>query len=298
MYEPTWKFPTTALEAAEILREAAGAATPIAGGTDLTVRLRKGEERPAVLIDLAGIEEFGGVELTPDPDAVGQMTIGALVTHGALAADDLVHEHVPLLADACATVGSPQIRSRGTIGGNVANASPAADAAVALLALDAAVRVVSADDCEGDRGGLPLEGFFTGPGETVLRDDELVGAISFDGPAKSARSVYLKAGQRNALAIAIVSVAALYEPEAGLVRVALGSVAPTPVRAGDAEGLFEAEWPAGDCEAVIDAVAVLAARRTSCIDDVRASGKYRRILVEALTRSALRQLCLTQDEDR
>ena len=293
MYEPTWTFPTTALEAAEILREAAGAATPIAGGTDLTVRLRKGEERPAVLVDLAGIEEFGGVELTPDPDAVGQMTIGALATHGALAADALVREHAPLLAEACATVGSPQIRSRGTIGGNVANASPAGDGAVALLALDAAVRVVSADDCEGDRGGLPLEGFFTGPGETVLREDELIGWVSFDCPAKSARSVYLKAGQRNALAIAIVSVAALYEPEAGLIRIALGSVAPTPVRAREAEELFETEWPTGDCEAVIDAVAARAVDCSNTIDDLRASGEYRRILVEALTKSALGQLCLT-----
>jgi CO/xanthine dehydrogenase FAD-binding subunit len=297
MYEPAWKFPTTALEAAEILREAAGRATPIAGGTDLTARLRSGDERPEVLVDLAGIEEFGGVDLTPDPDAVGQMTMGALNTHGALARDDLVRQHVPLLAEACATVGSPQIRSRGTVGGNVANASPAADAAVALLALDAAVRVVSADDCEGDRAGLPLEGFFTGPGETVLRDDELIADISFDCPAESARSLYLKAGQRKALAIAIVSVAALYEPEAGLVRIALGSVAPTAVRARDAENLFESEWPAGDCEAVIDAVAARAVGSASCIDDVRASGRYRRILIETLTRSALRRLCLDLEED-
>ncbi len=290
---PRWESPATLAEAAEILRDAAGSARAIAGGTDLAVRIRRAEERPDVLVDLGRIENSDGVELRPEAGAIGRMEIGALATHATLAEHPLVREHANVLAEACRTVGAPQVRSRGTIGGNLANASPAADGVVALLALDAAVWVQSASSCAGDAGAVPIVDFLTGPGESVLRDDELIGGIVFDRPSPAARSVYVKAGQRNALAIAIASVAAIFEPDAGIVRIALGSVAPTPVRAGDAEALFESDWRGGaDPETLFDAVAAAAAAASSPIDDVRATARYRRILTEALTRSALDRICL------
>jgi len=144
---------------------------------------------------------------------------------------------------------------------------------------------------------LPLEGFFTGPGETVLRPHELIRGIAFDCPPPGARSVYLKAGQRNALAIAIVSVAVIHEPDGGLVRIALGSVAPTPIRAREAEDLFLSEWDAAtDRPALIDGVAKRTAACASPIDDVRASARYRTMLVEAMARDALRRVCLERSD--
>jgi CO/xanthine dehydrogenase FAD-binding subunit len=295
MYEPEWRYPATAAEAAEILLDEGGEARVVAGATDLALHIRDGSARPRVLVDAGTIRDLPGVELRPEDDVVGRMEIGATVTHATLARHPLVLEHVPVLAAACRTVGSPQIRARGTIGGNLVNASPAADGAVALLALDAAAWVQSTSEHASDAAGLPLDRFFRGPGETVLRNDEFLGGVTFDCPSKSARSVYLKAGQRNALAIAIVSVAVIYEPDDGLVRIALGSVAPTPVRATVAEELFEEKWPAtGDRETIIDAVASRAAASASPIDDVRSGAVYRRTLVESMTRTALRRLCLPQ----
>jgi CO/xanthine dehydrogenase FAD-binding subunit len=198
-----------------------------------------------------------------------------------------------VLSAACRTVGAPQIRARGTIGGNIANASPAADGAVALVALGASVVIESKID---GRREVPLVDFFTGPGETVLRPDELVTGVMFDRPTDEARSAYKKAGQRNALAIAVASVAATHEPGTGTVSIALGSVAPTPIRATEAERVFAEGWPdAAGSEPgrheLFREVAAAATGAASPIDDIRASAWYRTVLIEVLTRRALEEVC-------
>jgi len=286
MYEPAWRHPSTPEEAARALADTELEARVIAGGTDLTVLIRNGSARPDVLVDLGGIDELRFVR-----ELEGVTEIGALSTHAAVAGDSHTLSRAPVLSAACRSVGSPQIRARGTLGGNLGNASPAADAAAALLALGASV-VVESPGGSGDRSPVPLESFFRGPGATALAPGEFVRAIRFPTPSAKSKSAYYKIGQRNALAIAIVSVAVLFDPDAGTVNIALGSVAPTPVRATDAETLFAREWQsAGDREALLAAVAEKATGAASCIDDVRASAHYRTLLVEAVTRRALQEVC-------
>jgi len=289
MYEPQWKTPTSRAEALAILGDIGEDAVVVAGGTDIAPLISRRRMRPRVLVDLGRIDDLRSLSVGPGSEE-GLATIGAMVTHGALARDKGVSEGAHVLAAACRTVGAPQVRARGTIGGNVANASPAADGAVALVALGASAVVESDGDKHRE---VPLQKFFLGPGQTVLRPGELVTGITFAAPSSVARSAYRKAGQRNALAIAVVSVALLHEPEAGTVRIALGSVAPTPIRATEAEKLFESSWAdvSGRAE-LLGAVAAAAARAASPIDDIRASAWYRTVLVEVLTRRALKEACL------
>ncbi len=289
MYEPEWKSPTSKAEALVVLGDIGEDAVVVAGGTDIAPLISKRRIRPRVLVDLSRVDDLKFLSVGPGSEG-GSATIGAMVTHGALARDKSVSEAAHVLAAACRTVGAPQVRARGTIGGNVANASPAADGAVALVALGASA-VVESDGSEPRE--VPLPEFILGPGQTVLRPGELLTGITFAGPSSAARSAYRKAGQRNALAIAVVSVALVHEPEAGTVRIALGSVAPTPMRATEAEKLFESGWMdvSGRAE-LLGAVAAAAARAASPIDDIRASAWYRTVLVEVLTRRALKEACL------
>jgi CO/xanthine dehydrogenase FAD-binding subunit len=285
MYEPRWASPETVDEAAAILEDEGERARLVAGATDLAVLVASGEARPELLVDLGRVRGLERIDI-----GRAGITIGATATHADVSGHPAVRERVAVLGAAARSVGSPQIRSRGTMGGNLANGSPAADTAAALLALDSTVLVSSRT---GGARKIPLSGFFSGPGETVLRPSDIVTGVAFSLPSEETRSVYIKMGQRNALAIAIVSVAVVFEPALGVVRVALGSVAPTPVRATEAEELFASRWGKGsDRETIIDEVADRAVEATRCIDDVRATGDYRRELVRVLATRALRAVCL------
>lgn len=289
MYEPTWVAPRTVGEALAAL-DAADGARPIAGGTDLAVRILNGTARPPAIVDLGRIADLGTIDVMSPAPGVDRVEFGALATHAAVAAHPFVRKRAPVLAAACLTVGSRQVRERGTLCGNVVNASPAADGAVALLALDAAVRVRSADGRADTQ--IPLESFLVGPGETTLRPCELVTSVGFDCPSDGARSAYLKAGQRKALAIAIVSVAVVFEPSAGALRIAVGSAAPTPVRAREAEELFAEEWHgARDRGTLLSEVARRAVLSVRPIDDLRAGAWYRTAIVEAMTKRAMEEVC-------
>jgi CO/xanthine dehydrogenase FAD-binding subunit len=273
-------------------------ASVIAGGTDLVPRVRCGAEAPAVLVDIGRVGEMRYV----DQESVGEgrfrTRIGALATHASVAAGPAIAlpaskaqrcesnaVGIRLLGRACRTVGGPQIRARGTLGGNIANASPAADAATALLALGASVEVAS--KARGRRI-VTLESLLRGPGETSLEPDELIVGVEFEEPGPETTVCYLKEGQRNAMAIAVSSVALILNRAEGRLSVALGSVAPTPVRAREAEALFESEFrDAREREALIDAVARAAIRAARPIDDIRASAGYRTSLVGVLVRRAL-----------
>jgi carbon-monoxide dehydrogenase medium subunit len=289
MYEPEWRTPSTVAEVLAILAGEDQDALVVAGGTDCAPRITGGELRPATLVDLTGVDGLRSVAEVPARDGATRVEVGALVTHGELARAEGVLVSARVLSEACRTVGAPQVRARGTIGGNIANASPAADGAVALVALGASAIVQSQRD---GRREVPLNEFFTGPGETVLRTDELVTGVALDRPSGGVSGVYRKAGQRNALAIAVASVAVVHEPDAGTVRIALGSVAPKPVRATRAERVFAEGWQAAAGDAVSSRelfreVATAAQEEASPIDDIRASAWYRTVLVEVLTRRAL-----------
>ena len=290
MYEPEWRQPAGKAEVLAVLAELGEKATLIAGGTDLAPLISRRATRPPVLVDLCRADDLRYVSEDPEGGSGERAEIGTLVTHGMLARGELPFKVPEVLSAACRTVGAPQVRARGTIGGNVANASPAADGSVALMSLGASAVIESES---GGRREVSLPRFFEGPGQTVLRADELVTGMTLGLPSSESRSVYKKAGQRNALAIAVASVALVFEPGAGTVRIALGSVAPTPVRATEAEKLFESGWAnEASREELVREVASAAARDASPIDDIRASAWYRTVLVEVLTRRALEEACL------
>jgi CO/xanthine dehydrogenase FAD-binding subunit len=276
--------PGTLQEALRLLAEHGGSAFVLAGGTDLLVRIRSGMYKPGVLIDIGQLQELRGITL-----AGHRLQIGALETHATLAGSAIVREMTPALAAACHSVGAPPVRNRGTIGGNLANASPAADSVPPLLVLNARLRLVSLD---GERD-VALSEFFVGPGQTCLRCGELVQSISIRAPTGCSTTLFAKVGKRNAMACAVASVAVYLALKDGVeqvteLRLALGSVAPIPMRAHEAERILQGH--ALTAERIKEA-ARYAASSTSPITDVRATAEYRRrlsaILVERAVTDAL-----------
>jgi CO/xanthine dehydrogenase FAD-binding subunit len=278
MPHPRYTAPATLHEAVTILAAEPGA-RPIAGGTDLLPRLRAGVVAPDLLVDLRRLPLR---EVTAGPDA---LRIGACATHALLAASETVRGAFPALAQACRSVGGPPIRNRGTIGGNLANASPAADSAPPLLAYDAQMVIAGI----GGERVVPLEGFFLGPGCTALAPGELITEIRLPWPGPRTAAVSLKLGRRRAMAVAVAGVAVRLTlagaGEVAVARIALGSVAPVPLRATAAEGLL-ADLPISAC-CDFSAAAQAAAAACAPISDLRAGAAHRRRMVEVLTRRAL-----------
>ncbi|MBV9880183.1 MAG: xanthine dehydrogenase family protein subunit M [Gemmatirosa sp.] len=229
--------------------------TPIAGATDVYVALNFGTLRPTRFVDLWGLQELRGVAVRD-----GALVLGALTTYTDCARSPLVAERLPMLADASRLVGGLQIQNRGTLGGNVANASPAGDSLPVLAAVDAVVVLRSVD---GERR-VPFDAFYTGYRATVMRDDELVVAIEV--PPVAGRQWFRKVGTRAAQAISKIVVAAVRDGDSA--RVAFGSVAPTVVRARAAEAVL------GAGGSIDDAVAALGTD-VAPIDDLRSTAAYR-----------------------
>lgn len=218
----------------------------LAGGSDIFVMMHKGIEYPS-LVDITGLKELRGISTGPDQSLV----IGALTTHTEIERNEAVNQYYPALADACRKVASVQVRNRGTIGGNICNASPAADTAGPLLLYDAVVHI------EGEFGNrdVPIETFFTGVKQTVLKKDELVTAIILPKPNPREGSAYLKLMKRGALEIGIVSTGVRFVVDqqgcCTAARISLSAVAPTPIRARSAEVCLLGRKP--DQEAIIQA---------------------------------------------
>lgn len=274
MKAPLYLRPRSLQEALEALGEPG--ARPLAGGTDLVLLMRDRLVRPSLLVDISCLEELRRVER----DADG-LRIGAACRLVDLEAHPLVP---PVLRSACRQVGTPQVRNVATVGGNVCNASPAGDTIPPLLSLDAVAEVRSA---AGSRS-VPLDRFFLGPKKTVLAPGELVVEFRIPGEALDRGGCFQKIGRRSEVVIAQVNAAATVElDERGAlaaVRVALGSVAPTPLRCRRAEEKLAGRPPAG--EAVEEAArAVL--ESISPISDVRAPASYRLRVAAVLTRRAL-----------
>jgi len=254
--------------------------TPIAGGTDLMVRIT-GEigEPPSRLLDLWRLAPLRGIELAAD----GSLMIGALTTWTELRRSPLVLRHLPVLAEAAATIGAAQIQNRGTIGGNVVNASPAGDSLPVLLASDAGIVLGS---IRGERTVLASE-FWTGYRTTACEADELVLRVTVPLPA-GRRIRFRKVGTRRAQAISKVVMAVAWRADGDVwrdVRVALGSVAATPVRIPAAEAVLEGA-PAN--EATADRAAAVISATISPIDDVRSTAEYRREVTGRILHRTLR----------
>ncbi len=217
--------PASVAEAVGLLADLGPAARPVAGGTDLVVALRREEIAPEALVDLTGIPELQVLA-----EEGGAVRVGACVTHARLAADPLVGSRAPLLALAARVVGSAQIRNLGTVGGNVVNASVAADTPPALAALGATAEIAG----PGGVRRVPLEALVTGPGRTALGQAEILTAliVPLPGPHGAA---FEKVGRRWAVSIARLSVAVAADPAGGRARISLGGVFPTPRRLPEAE---------------------------------------------------------------
>jgi CO/xanthine dehydrogenase FAD-binding subunit len=252
----------------------------LAGGTDLMVEVNFGHRRPASVVALRNVTELAGWAIEGDAVVLrAGLTYAEMETPGLAAV-------VPALAQAARTVGSPQIRAAGTIGGNVGTASPAGDTLPVLYALDAVVVLASVRG----RRAVPIAEFVTGPKRTVREPDELIVEVRvprLDGPQE-----YLKIGTRNAMVIAVADLALVVDRPAGSVRCALGSVGPTVVRAANAETWLtgRVDWNTGTIADRAATVAEFAGRVAAAarpIDDHRSTAAYRRHGIEVLARRAL-----------
>jgi xanthine dehydrogenase small subunit len=269
--------PRTLEEAIEILAQRPDEIRLLAGGTDILVQAKDGKLSRGMLFDVTAIEELRGIEERGD-----DLWIGAATTHTEMMASALVARVAPALPAACAVVGGPQIRNRGTLGGNLANASPAADTVPPLYAADAVVEVVSVSS----RRDVPIDRFFTGPRRSVLARDELIVGVRIPRRA-GVRGAFLRLGQRRAQAISKVSVAvgiAFRDGRPEWVRVALGAVAPTVVRAPRAEQVLLAGGP----DALRQAREIVM-EEIAPIDDLRSTRDYRRQMAGILLERAVRK---------
>jgi len=266
--------PTSIAEAVALAARHREAARFLAGGTDLIIQMRRGQLAPRHVVSLHRVAGLDGIGVN------GRIVLGAAVTHRALECFAGFQGALRALREGAEVVGGHQIRNVGTIGGNVVNASPAADVVPVLLALDADVTLIGPD---GERT-VPLAGFGTGPGQTVRRVDELLTRVSFAPLPDHSATAFLKAGRRRAMEISLVCVAARLTLGARGercrdVRIALGAVGPTTLRARAAERLLEDQPLTSEA---LRRAGEVAAGESQPISDVRASARYRRLLVAAL----------------
>lgn len=270
--------PKTVRQAVRLLHQHQGSAKVLAGGTDLFLRMRHRAVLPEVVIDVKRINALHTLRYASQSG----LRIGAAVTHAEVENHPAVRRHYGALAEAAGWVGSLQTRHRGTVVGNLCNASPAADTAPALIAYRAVIKIAGAN---GERE-IPIDAFFQGPGRTVLSPDEMVTDILLPVPQGNCGWGFLRR-TRTAIDIALVSSCAVLYAENGVcnqVGIGLGAVAPTPLRASAAEALVQGQSLS---LALIDTASKAAAEACRPISDVRCSAEYRKDMVEVLTRRCL-----------
>ena len=273
--------PTSPGEVTKLLLKSNGDARLLMGGTDVFVRMRDGFIAPKFLIDIKRLPGMTAIKFTKRSG----LTIGAGADMNSIVRHPAVTENYPLLAQAIDSIASYQVRTRATMGGNLCNASPAADTATAALVLEANLVL------QGRRGErvIPISEFFRGPGKTAIQRGEFLLRIEIPPMPQGAVGRYLKLGRNAHGDLAIVGVAALGYPDkkaksSYAFRIALASVAPTPIRVPKAEEILGASPLTAD---VIQAAAVAAMETAKPIDDVRASAAYRKAMVRALTKRAV-----------
>ncbi len=273
--------PSTLAEASRFLAQHAGQARPLLGGTDIFVRMRDGFWKDKYLVDVKNLD--GTADLRFDP--AGGLTIGAGVNMNRVMASPEVKQHYPLLAEACRSVASYQLRTRATIAGNLCNASPAGDTIGASLLLGGVLKIHGVSGFRQQ----PLATFFLGPGKTVLQPGDIVTTIHYPLPAKGMAGTYIKLGRNTWSDLSIVGVTALCFPDSTAAsgyrfRVALASVAPVPLVVTAVEEYLAAQ-PVSP--AAFKQAGRLAADASKPIDDVRGSARYRKAMVRSLTTKAL-----------
>ena len=279
-YLPAYEMivPRTLDDALALLRDEPGVWRPFAGGTDLMVLLEAGKLEQRKFFSLHHLKELRGVG-----ESDGDVRIGALTTYTDVRRSELLGRLFPMLGEAARETGGLAIQNRGTVGGNIANASPAADTPPALLAYGAEVELISS---EGARR-VPYAEFHTGYKQTVMRADELLAAVLLPRPREGARHFYRKVGTRRAQAISKVCFAALAGVEGESlteVRIALGSVAPVVLRCHRTEEVLRG--PRLD-EGVVRAAVEEIGREVTPIDDVRSTARYRTRVAQNLLREFL-----------
>ena len=277
----TFAAPTDLEEALALLAQDQ-AARPVAGGTDLVVAARQGRRPlPDSIVAIDRIAELGGHGVVD-----GALVLGALTPHDWLATSDEVRAGWTALADAAAIVGSPATRGTGTIGGNLMNASPAAETTAPLVVFGAEVTLRAAG---GGSRTVPVAELATGPGRTIAPAGELLAEVRVPAAAAGSGSAYIRLEYRRAMEIAIVGAAALVTIANGVVgdvRIALTAVAATVVRAPEAEVALRGRAPSAETFAAAGSAAA-SAGAASPIDDVRASAEYRRAMLQVVVARVL-----------
>jgi len=273
--------PRTIGEACSLLSQYQEQAKVIAGGTDLVFQMKQGDILPKYIINIRGIPEQDYIIYD---DKVG-LSIGALATIHSIEDSPLIKEKFNVLAQAANKLGTPQIRNRATLAGNLCNAAPSADTIPALIVLDANLKILSTT---AERT-VSIENFFIGPGQTILKPDEIVIEIQVPNLPPQSSGVYIKHTIRKALDLAIVGVAVITTLDGEVlsnVRIALGTAAPTPLRAKGAEDILRGKKAD---EELIDKAAQTAVDESSPRDSVRSSAEYRRKMLRVLVAKAVRQ---------
>jgi len=253
----------------------------IAGGTDIIPQIRRNLLSASFLIDVSGIEALRFIE-----EESGWIKIGAMTTHQEIMNAPVLQKHNPALVAAAASVGCDQTRNRGTLGGNIANASPAGDLIPPLMAFDAEIVLKRSRESRT----LSLNQFIVGPGKTQLQVDEFIHSVNFAELPGAWGASFLKLGKRNGMAISVVNAAAVLildsKGKVEQARIALGSVAPIVLRCSEAEAFIVGKLPTDE---IVLQTANLCVQTISPISDVRASAAYRRMAAVVLARRALAQ---------
>ena len=273
--------PKTMKEACSWLSSHKAEAAVVAGGTDLMVCMKKGIALPRCVINIGGIADQDYINY----DEKKGLKIGAQASILSLATSPVIRAKYGILAQAAGELGTPHIRRRATLAGNLCNAAPSAETAPALIVLGASLKLVST----GRERIVPVEDFFTGPGQTVLAPDEIVAEIGVPDLAPRSGGVYLKHTVRKALDLAIVGVAVMITMEGDSLRdvkIALGAVAPTPLRAKAAEAVLKGRKIN---DSLLQQAGQAAADASRPIDDIRSSAEHRRKMVKVLAIRAIQQ---------
>ena len=281
MIVPEFEYvsPQSLQEACALLVQYGDSARVLAGGSDLLVKMKDGLMKPAYLVSLKNLDSLKAIRYETGRGII----IGARASHNEVMNNSLLQEKYRSVCEAAHSMAAEQIRNIGTVGGNLVNAVPSADLPPILIALDAQARIVGSS---GERN-ISLENFFLGPGKTVLEKGEILAEIIIpDQPTTG--SNYIKFGLRRAGALAVAGVASSVTVSDGTcrdVRVVLGAVAPTPMRALEAENVLRGKKISQE---LIDEAGRIAGAESKPISDIRGSIEYRRNLVNVLTRRSLK----------
>ena len=274
--------PESKEELKKILEDYTDELTVIAGGTDLLVANYKNLYKIEKWLDLNWLDSFKEIKIFDD-----KVEIGSMVTHERLDKLDQIKEHFPVIQEAAADVGSPQIRSRGTIGGNIVTSSPAGDLLPTLLVYDAKLKIISKD---GERI-VDANDFFTGPKQNVLGDGELVEKIILPLEENKSKGAWVKVGKRKALVISSISLALnlVFDNDNKIkdARICVGSAAPVPLRIEKAEQSLKNKKIK---KVNIAEIAQIVSDEISPIDDIRGTAEYRRKVAYNITKSALQEV--------